>query len=310
MDRLGVSEGEAIHHPLVTRAISGAQRRVETFNFDIRKRLLEYDDVMNEQRSEIYRFRNEILDSENLKGRILDIIDQLADDIVARHVDARSYSEEWNWEALREEVGRVFLIDMQIPAESREGMDQEDLKGRLKEAIRFAYEKREEVVGAEQMRALEKNVMLHVIDSKWRDNLYELDALKEGIHFRAYAHKDPLVEYKTESFRLFGELKDSIFEEIVSLLFRIDMRPARAEEEKKTRAYKPGLAAPPPAEPSGEEILAPSRQPAPRHAKRQRGGGEVAVKQYKRDGDKVGRNDPCPCGSGKKYKKCCGKGRK
>jgi len=313
MDRLGVKEGEAIHHPLVTRAISGAQRRVETFNFDIRKRLLEYDDVMNEQRSEIYRFRNEILDSRNPKGRILEIVEQLVEDLVRRHSDPKTYSEEWNWEGLREELARIFLIDLQIPAEKREGMDQNDLKERLTEAVRFAYAKREEVLGDEEMRSLEKNVMLHVVDSKWRDNLYELDALREGIHFRAYAHKDPLVEYKTESFRLFHELKDSIFEEIVSLLFRIDVRPVEKEEKKRTRAYKPGAVELPAAEaePAGEGILAPSVS-APtvgRAAKRRRGGEPVAVKQHRREGEKIGRNEPCPCGSGKKYKKCCGKGK-
>jgi preprotein translocase subunit SecA len=311
MDRLGVREGEAIHHPLVTRAISGAQKRVETFNFDIRKRLLEYDDVMNEQRSEIYRFRNEVLDSQNLKGRILEIIDQVTEDIGARHSDPRTYSEEWNWDGLREELGRVFLIDMQIPTDGREGMDQTDLKERLKEAIRLAYAKREEVVGGEEMRSLEKNVMLHVVDSRWRDNLYELDALREGIHFRAYAHKDPLVEYKTESFRLFRELKDSIFEEIISLLFRIDVRPVEREEEEKTRAYKPGAAAAPVVQPDSEAAesgpaVVPSRERATR---RKRGAEALAVKQYRRDSEKIGRNEPCPCGSGKKYKKCCGKGK-
>ncbi|MFQ5906462.1 MAG: SEC-C metal-binding domain-containing protein, partial [bacterium] len=311
MDRLGVQDGEAIHHPLVTRAISGAQKRVEMFNFDIRKRLLEYDDVMNEQRGEIYRFRNEILDSRNLKGRILEIVEQLVDRLLERYTDSRRYSEEWDWEGLRMDMGRIFLIDLQIPKEKRASINQEELRERFLEAVKFAYEKREEVIGEEQMRALEKNVMLHIVDTKWRDNLYELDALKEGIHFRAYAHKDPLVEYKTESFRLFRELKDSIFEEIISLLFRIEIRPPEVEEKsERVRAYKPGAASVATAEqgPEREEVPAVAAGVGGRRAKRQRGGAEVAVKQYRREGKKIGRNDPCPCGSGKKYKKCCGKG--
>jgi preprotein translocase subunit SecA len=312
MDRLGVNEGEAIHHPLVTRAISGAQRRVEMFNFDIRKRLLEYDDVMNEQRTEIYRFRNEILDSKNPKGRVLEIFEQLIDEIAERHTDKRAYSEEWDWDGLREELIKLFLLDLEIPKDRREGLDVEELRERLRDAVKFAYTKREEVVGEEQMRELERNVMLHVVDSKWRDNLYELDALKEGIHLRAYAHKDPLVEYKTESFALFRELKGSIFAEIAALLFRIDIRPLEEREEaEKMRAYKPGAASVAPAqaeEDRGEGVLVGAGVGRRSGAKRERV-PEATVTQYRREEKKIGRNDPCPCGSGKKYKKCCGRDR-
>ncbi len=312
MDRLGVNEGEAIHHPLVTRAISGAQRRVEMFNFDIRKRLLEYDDVMNEQRTEIYRFRNEILDSKNPKGRVLEIFEQLVDEIVERHTDSRAYSEEWDWDGLREELVKLFLLDIEIPEDKREGLNAEELRERLREAVKFAYAKREEVIGEEQMRVLERNVMLHVVDSKWRDNLYELDALKEGIHLRAYAHKDPLVEYKTESFGLFRELKGSIFGEIASLLFRIDVRPLEEREEmEKTRAYKPGAASVSAAqadEDRGEAALVGARVGGQSRARREKA-STAAVAQYRREEKKVGRNEPCPCGSGKKYKKCCGRDR-
>lgn len=311
MDRLGVQDGEAIHHPLVTRAISGAQKKVEMFNYDIRKRLLEYDDVMNEQRSEIYRFRNEILDSSNLKGRILEIMEQLVERIVEKHADSRTYSEEWDWQGIREDLRRVFLIDLEIPEQRRASLNVEELKGSLLEAVKSAYDGKEKLIGEEQMRALEKSVMLHTVDTEWRDNLYELDALKESIGFRAYAQKDPLVEYKRESYRLFRELKDSIFGEIISLLFRIETRPVEAEEEReKVRAYKPGTAGVVPDEQDAEseEALAVSAGVGGRGSKRHQSEAGVAIRQYRREGRKIGRNDPCPCGSGKKYKKCCGKG--
>ena len=311
MDKLGVQDGEAIHHPLVTRAISGAQKKVEMFNYDIRKRLLEYDDVMNEQRSEIYRFRNEILDSSNLKGRILEIVEQLVESIVDEHADSRTYSEEWDWEGLRAATRRMFLIDLEIPEEKRASINVEELKENLLEAVKFAYDRKEDVIGAEQMRELEKSVMLHTVDTEWRDNLYELDALKEGIGFRAYAQKDPLVEYKRESYRLFKKLKDSIFGEIISLLFRIEIRAPEAEEKKeKMRAYKPGTAGVVPAdqEPRREEAMAVAAGVGGRSTRREQSEAGVAVRQYRREGKKIGRNDPCPCGSGKKYKKCCGRG--
>jgi preprotein translocase subunit SecA len=310
LDRLGVKEGEAILHPLVTRAISGAQKRVEMFNFDIRKRLLDYDDVMNQQRSEMYRFRNDCLDSQNLKGRMTDIIAQVVDAMIEGYTGSKEFAEEWDWDGLRAGLMKTFLIDIQVPDQKPESMKREELRERILEAIQTVYKRREEVIGEGQMRELEKAVFLHVIDTKWRDNLYELDALREGIHLRAYAQKDPLVEYKSESFRLFKEMKDSIFEEIVSLLFRIEIKPPEEEKKAGITAYKPGVSAPIVAseQPEGEELAQVASPGASRKARREGEETMVAVKPQRRDTEKIGRNDPCPCGSGKKYKKCCGKG--
>jgi preprotein translocase subunit SecA len=309
MDRLGVQEGEAIEHGLVTKAIANAQKRVEGFNFDIRKRLLDYDDVMNKQREVIYDLRNEILRGENLKDRVLEIFEEVVDNLISNHTDPKEYSENWDWEGLRGGFQRHFLIDFKT--DDKESIHEEDLRERLLELVRFTYEKREEEIGSEPLRELERRVMLYTLDSRWRDHLYEIDALKEGIGLRGYAQKDPLVEYKHESYRMFEELLYSINAEIVSLLYRVQVKPPPDAKKvpSSMRAYKPEAVGTKVAAEAAQRVTrAGSPQPSGGRAELPEEGEEPVVQTYKREAPKVGRNDPCPCGSGKKYKKCHGRG--
>lgn len=304
MDRFGVDDGEAIHHPLVTKAIGNAQQRVERYHFDIRKRLLEYDDVMNVQRKTIYELRDEALDGADLQGRIVDMFEEIVNGLIATHTDPREGPETWNWDGLREDLLRTFMIDLQVSPKDVEEIKVDDLREKLLGLARLNYQKKEELVGPEEMRRIERLLMLQVIDSKWRDHLYELDALKEGIGLRSYAQKDPLVEYKHESYRMFEELIGSTAQEAVTYLFRLRFRVPEEEGRAPVRAYKPTLQAPVPepvAAPTGPPgAEAPGPQPAERRV--------VTGTTYKREARKVGRNEPCPCGSGKKYKHCCGRG--
>ncbi|MCH7760819.1 preprotein translocase subunit SecA [candidate division TA06 bacterium] len=305
MDRMGVQEGEAIEHRFVTKAIANAQKRVEGFNFDIRKRLLEYDDVMNKQREVIYDLRNETLRGGNLKDRVIEIFEEVINRLIESHTDPKQYPENWDWEGLRGEFQRSFLIDFKI--EDRQSIQQEDLRKRLLELVRFSYERREEEIGTEALRELERRVVLFTIDARWRDHLYEIDSLKEGIGLRGYAQKDPLVEYKHESFKTFEQLLDTINNEVTSLLYRIQVKPPPESRRAPAavRAYKP--------EAVGARVAAEATQvmagASPRgRAESAEGGEEPLVQTFRREAPKVGRNDPCPCGSGKKFKKCHGRG--
>jgi preprotein translocase subunit SecA len=291
MDRFGVKDGEPIEHKLITRAIEGAQKRVERYNFDIRKHLLEYDDVMNKQREVIYSMRNDILDKKNMKETVEEIFERVADGMVNENMS----SDNEDLDGLRNEVRDLFLTDFTPDLETinKNG----ELRDKLMDAVSYAYKKREEELGEETIRNLERQVMLQVIDRSWREHLYELDALKEGIGLRGYAQRDPLVEYKRESFALFEELLDNIDREITRYLF--GLRFVKEEEKPAVpvmRAYKPGAASTIAPTPRGK----PQAQEEPERVK---------VQTYRRHKKKIGRNDPCPCGSGKKFKNCCmGKG--
>jgi preprotein translocase subunit SecA len=284
MDRIGVGEGEAIEHSLISRAIGNAQKRVEAFNFDIRKRLLEYDDVMNRQREVIYALRNEVLDSDNLRPRIEEFVEEKADDLLDSHLDSRLSAEEWNWDGFRTELGRIFLLDLQAPKNDYHNLSADVVRERLLELLKTVYDRKEEEIGSERMRELERLVMLRVIDQKWRNHLYELDSLRQGIYLRAYGQKDPLLEYKRDSFTFFQELTSMIHEDVIRYLFGFRM-PSPREKREAVRAYKPAY--------SASQVSSERRTPQK----------QAPVRVEK----KIGRNDPCPCGSGKKYKKCCGR---
>ncbi|OYD13643.1 preprotein translocase subunit SecA [candidate division WOR-3 bacterium JGI_Cruoil_03_44_89] len=283
MERFGAKEGEPIQHNLITRAIEGAQKRIERMNFDIRKRLLEYDDVMNRQRKVIYSMRQEILAGKDIKPRIEEIVESVLLNIIDMHT-TDSHIDAEGFTGLREEIRDLFLLDIQMP---EDGIPLEELRERMKGAVFGLYKKREEELGEERMRDLERQVIMQVIDRGWREHLYELDALKEGVSLRGYAQRDPLVEYKRESFELFEEVLDNIDRDTVRYLY--GLRLVKREETERTTAYKPGVAA--------------TAQAA--SGSSQGEGTQQKPKTYKRDGRKVGRNDPCPCGSGKKYKNCC-----
>ncbi|KPJ50417.1 preprotein translocase subunit SecA [candidate division TA06 bacterium DG_26] len=284
MDRIGVGEGEAIEHSLISKAIENAQKRVEAFNFDIRKRLLEYDDVMNRQREVVYALRNEVLDKEGLRPRIQEFMEEKLDEVLDAYVNPKLPPEEWNWPGLRAELAKTFLFDLDVKETDFKNLNSEVLREKMLALVKFVYDRKEEEIEPERMRQLERLVMLRVIDQKWRDHLYALDYLREGIYLRAYGQKDPLLEYKRDSFDMFQELTSTISEDVIRYIlgFRI---PSAREGRQTVRAYKPSYAA--------SQVSAGSRaeeKPAP-----------------VRTEGKIGRNDPCPCGSGKKYKKCCGR---
>jgi preprotein translocase subunit SecA len=295
MERLGMEEGEPIEHKLVTRAIATAQKRVETHNFEIRKHLLEYDDVMNKQREIIYGMRRQILDGESQAENIEEWIEETAVATLDPYAAAEGHPEDWDLAALVEGVSQQFGFRLPAPtvddAPTRAALDEIVLT-----AVRERYAERERELGTDLLRALERHEMLIVIDQQWKDHLLSIDHLKEGIGLRGYGQRDPLTEYKREAFDLFQAMVDRVKTAVVERLFKVQvMRDAPMElptimaraDFQETRGALPAEAL---------EAGGPSRLPAP---------ARPAPAPRNATGDKVGRNDPCPCGSGKKYKRCC-----
>ncbi len=293
MDRLGVQEGEVIRHSMVTKAIERAQKRVEAQNFSIRKHLLEYDDVMNQQREVIYDRRSAVLEGAELREEVLDLIKTVVEAKVDAHTDAGTYPEEWDLAGLKQDLLRTFLVDVKFDQKDLEKLKQEDLKENLYKMALQIYDHKEKMLGDELMRHLERYAMLRTIDEKWKEHLYDVDQLKTGIGLRAYGQRDPLIEYKKEAFGLFTEMLQKIDEETLELMFKLQPAereaPKRGEPESRMQAIHRSTVG------MGYADTQPAEQVAP--GKR---------KPVRRTGKKVGRNDPCPCGSGKKYKKCCG----
>ncbi len=284
MNKLGMQEGEPIEHSMLSKAIENAQRKVEAHNFEIRKHLLEYDDVMNKQREVIYSQRRQILAGEDLREDIFDYIDEIASDIVDTYTDEKSLPEDWDWKSLKERLAGHFGIQLQIGEDEIQELTPEDLKKRIVEAIRKAYDAQVELFGQDEMSRIERFIVLQTLDNLWKDHLLSMDHLREGIGLRGYGQKDPLQEYKREGFEMFMAMIQRLKEETVSLLLRIrplrEMEIERLEEKRRRQQEKINYS---------------------------HGGEENKPKTVRRKGKKVGRNDPCPCGSGKKYKKCCGR---
>jgi preprotein translocase subunit SecA len=308
----------------VTRAILRAQTQVEAQNFSVRKHLLEYDDVMNKQRESVYTLRREILEGTvihlteeelvDTRGYIIALGEELLEDLVDRYAGKELDVEEWDIDALKREVSRVFGLDpAEIEKLGLQDRSPEEMTDALWERIRASYDEKEKVVGSEILRRVERDIMLQIVDAQWKDHLYSLDHLKEGIGLRGYGQRDPLVEYKKESFALFTAMKDRVEEEMVRYLWRLTPVAGEDPEQAPVRPAPPrrppqqitlnSPAAPSPFGALGGATRQPPAQNAPRPA---RTGGDDVVRQVKRDEPKVGRNDPCPCGSGKKYKKCHG----
>ena len=305
MDRLGVEEDQPIEHALVTRAIENAQRRVEGHNFEIRKQLLEYDDVMNQQREVVYSQRKEILQGEQLQEMVQDMTEEVAEGIVDEYTDEKRYPEEWDLDGLREAFHQNFSFPLELKKETLEGMKQEDLRAFVLEKVRTFYEEKEKTFGADVMRELERFILLRDLDSHWKDHLLNIDHIKEGIGLRAYAQKNPLLEYKREAYELFIDMLASVRENAVRKLFAVQLAEEGAvptlQDPRESRLFlvRGGLEAPPvPPAPS-------ATAPPPEMAMRPEAEPPRPM-PVRREGKKVGRNDPCPCGSGKKYKKCCG----
>ncbi len=276
MGKLGMEDSQPIEHKWVSRAIETSQKKVEAHNFDIRKHLLEYDDVNNKQRSEIYSFRREILTSENVRDRILEMAENVLDDMLSKHCPENRHPEEWDLKTLRDAIYGQFAIYPEL-----EVMDFEDLRARLLDEIKQAYETKEQEIGPDTFRYLEKMVLLQVVDTQWKDHLLSMDHLKEGVGLRGYGQRDPLVEYKREAFEIFAELSDRVASEVVARLMKIQI----AREDTVERQFAPK----------------PARMIYGRGNR-----GESARPQTVVKDKKIGRNAPCICGSGKKYKKCCG----
>ncbi|HTZ11970.1 MAG TPA: preprotein translocase subunit SecA, partial [Candidatus Margulisiibacteriota bacterium] len=295
MDKMGLEEGQVIEHPWVSRSIEIAQRRVEQHNFEIRKQLLEYDNVMNKQREIIYGQRRETLEGRSLKEDILEMAARIIEDIVSLHVGDTLKTEP-------DSAGMFAAVKLKFGL-GAEGMDvkvwdKERIKEEFCARLRQAYEEKEKALGSELMRHLERMVFLQIIDSKWKDHLYAMDSLREGIGLRAYGQRDPLLEYKREAFEMFTQMISSIEEEGVEAVFKL--QPARPERFRGVfSSVSQSLLHPEAAKFERPQQESAAEEPASAPA-------EPSPKPVQSAHPKVGRNDPCPCGSGKKYKKCCG----
>jgi preprotein translocase subunit SecA len=280
MEKLGLPEGEPIVHPMISKAIENAQKKVESRNFGIRKSLLEFDDVNNKQREAIYKSRNEALAKDDLSDTIFNMIRETVQSEVYEKL-VGEFKEDWDIDGLAERLEDLFLYVIEDKEEYK-SLSIEEYAEKLYERILEKYKEKEKEFGSDLMRRLEKYILLEIVDSRWREHLKTLDALREGIYLRSYGQKDPLTEYKLISGELYAKMLRTIKEETVSYLFKIQIkRPEEKnievkEHENKNVQYQA----------NGEIASEPSTTP---------------------NKEKVGRNDLCPCGSGKKYKKCCGR---
>ena len=272
MDRLGMDDSIPIENKLISKAIENAQKKVEARNFGIRKTVLEYDDVINKQRVVIYGERKKVLYGEDLKDTIAAMIDDVIQQVVESFAGEFKYTDEWDLDGLITYIDQNILPDIELKREDLLGMTKDEVQELVGEKTHALYEAREEELGSETMREIEKAIMLRIIDNKWMDHIDAMDQLRNGINLRAYAQRDPLIEYKFEAYEAFQAMVFSIKEDVVRYILRV--RVIERPEERKMVMNQ----------------------------------GEDAEKKPVHVGEKTGRNDPCPCGSGKKYKKCCGRG--
>jgi preprotein translocase subunit SecA len=285
MDRLGMEEGQPIEHNLISKAIENAQKKVEAHHFDIRKHLLEYDDVMNKHREIIYSLRKDLLSGDGVQELIHHMTDEEVEGLVERFTDPKEYSEDWDIQGLKENIARLFGLRAKLGPgdlgkDKFEALKIEELTDLIKEQVRATYEERENKFGKEDLRSLQKFIILQIIDNQWVAHLQDMEHMKEGIGLRGYGQLDPLREYQKEGFALFEGLMDRIREETLTTLSRIQLLRQQPAEQLPTRKK--------------------------RSMHFSHGGEGGKPETVKREGKKIGRNAPCPCGSGKKYKKCCG----
>ncbi len=313
MQKLGMEEGEAIEHPWVTRAIENAQRKVEGRNFDIRKQLLEYDDVANEQRKVIYSERNRLMDVEDISENIGVMRRDVIAGVIDRSIPPQSLEEQWDIDALEKDLEGEFGLPMPVKAwlDAEPDLHEETLRERIEARIAETYEKKVKEVGEPVMRHLEKAITLQVLDAQWKEHLAAMDHLRQGIGLRGYAQKNPKQEYKREAFEMFSAMLDRVKHEVVTILSRIQIRTEQEIERLEAQQrVAPKMEFLHPSAAMEEEAVA----EAPAQAAAAAGGGGYAprpaqtpVQPFVRQGRKVGRNEPCPCGSGKKYKQCHGR---
>jgi len=306
MEKLGMTDEERVEHPWITGSIERAQKAVEGHNFSIRKHLLEFDDVMNLQRSAVYSRRQAVLEGMDVKDKIIEMTEETAKDLIYDIAPEKTYPDEWDFEALKIKTREIFGFEYVVDSARADisQLTREILEADLFERAKETYEEKESKLGSALMREIERNILLQVTDTKWREHLYDMDKLKEGIGLRAYAHKDPLIEYKKEGYAMFQSMNVSLEHEVVQFLFRVEVVDESGLERKRVNTkmmeYRPEFELP----------KAQSEGPQPMNQREMYANspeGPAKVETVRRDQPKVGRNDPCPCGSGKKYKKCHGK---
>ena len=276
MEKLGMGEDDPIEHKLVTRSIEQAQKKVEARNFDIRKHVIEYDDVMNQQREVIYDQRRKILLGENLYENIIEMVKRIIDSQMDRYANEKLYPEEWTLDGLIQEAEDIYAPKGTLVKEQLEAMSRDELKETLYKIAKDNYDNREKLFGSEVMRDLERIIMLKVVDNKWMEHLDHMDMFREGISLRAYGQRNPLVEYKIEGHDMFQAMIDNIQEDIAKLMYRVNVVREQPQPEDRLK------------------------NATVNH-------GESISKSPQAKSNNIGRNDLCPCGSGKKYKNCCGK---
>ena len=305
MDKLGMEEDEPIEHKIITNSIEHAQKKVEARNFDIRKHVLEYDDVMNQQREVMYGERRKILMGENLKENILSMVNHIIKTEMDQYANEKLYPEEWTLDGLIEDAEKIYAPQGKLKKEELAEMSRDGLKETLESVALEGYNQRELLFGEENMRELEKVVMLRVVDNKWMEHLDHMDMLREGINLRAYGQRNPLAEYKIEALNMFEEMEGAIMDQIASLMYHVSIVTPEQQQAMQAEAQKR----------RAEQEIAKQRGQLQDHLRSAQAshGDEVSAAEARKkapvtaDGRKVGRNDPCPCGSGKKYKNCCGK---
>jgi preprotein translocase subunit SecA len=279
MDRVGIEEDQPIEHKYISRAIENAQKRVEGQNFDIRKHLLEYDDVMNKQRKVIYEQRKKVLRGDSLWIDIEEMVEEVTDDLVTEYINEKNHYEEWNLKGLDDAVFKQFNLRLNI-ANNTENTSADQIRELIKQSVQTLLRTKEQEFGQELMDYLLKVIMLQAIDTHWKEHLLSMDHLKEGIGLRGYGQKDPVREYQREGYEMFMEMIFRIKMDTLEKLCLVQIQKEEEVEEIRVKQKQ-------------DYILS-------------RGEDTPATQTVKREGNKVGRNDPCPCGSGKKYKKCCG----
>ncbi len=304
MKSLGMEEGEAIEHPWVTRAIENAQTKVEGRNFDMRKEILAYDDVANDQRKVIYEHRNELMASENINDMIQDIRVDVLNDVITKYIPAKTMEEQWDIKGLEDHLSQEYLLDLPLKKmlDEDKSFQEKDLRQYVVKELDNASLAKEQASTAEVMRHFEKSCMLQVLDNSWKEHLAAMDALRQGIHFRGYAQKDPKQEYKREAFDMFTNLLDHIKYEVVGILAKVQVA-----QEEDVEAIDEQRQAPQEMHFEHAEASAINEETVAEGDSNTAVAAEEAEQPFVREGKKVGRNDPCPCGSNKKYKQCHGK---
>ncbi|MGD9153091.1 MAG: preprotein translocase subunit SecA [Gammaproteobacteria bacterium] len=305
MKRLGMKEGESIEHKWITKAIENAQRKVETFHFDMRKNLLEFDNVANDQRKVIYSQRSELMGLEDISDTINKIREDVVNRVIDQYIPPQSMEDEWDVEGLEHQLKADFNLDLPLTEMLKKdsNLHEENLRKLILQKLEESFKAKEELVGSEVMRQFEKQVMLQSLDMHWKEHLATMDHLRHSIHLSGYAQKNPKQEYKRESFRLFSDMLDSIKFEVIKIISTVqieepdEMAVMEAQRRRQAQANAQRM------QYQHIDTLAPSDQ-AQNEAEPVSG---PRITTFKREGKKIGRNDPCPCGSGKKYKHCCGK---